>query len=98
MKTIFTAALICLALSGSAQKNSTDFHIYFEGVVQLVQLDDTANALMVEDDVIKIRVNRDEVPLHLIVCTETTRHNLVLIPSDKKKVMANWEGVDLVLE
>lgn len=99
MKTIITAALICFALSVSAQKkNSTDFHIYFEGEVQLVQLDDIDNVLWVEDDVVKIRVGRDETPLHLIVATDSTRLNLILVPSDKKKVLANWEGVDLVLE
>lgn len=98
MKTLFTAALICFALSASAQKHSTDFHIYFPCEVQIVQLDDTDNQLWAENDVIKIRVRHGETPLHLIVATDSTRHNLVLIASQKKKVLANWEGVDLVLE
>lgn len=101
MKTIFTAVLICFALSMSAQKKSesTEFRVYFSEPVQLVQLDDTANQMWVDaGDVIKIRVHRDADPLHLIVATETTRGNLLLVPSEKGKVLANWEGVDTVLE
>lgn len=101
MKTILTAALICFALSASAQKQDliTEYEVYFPNEVEVVQFDDKKNSLWVfAESTITFEVHREEEPLHIIVATDSTRGNLLLMPSEKQVVAVKWEGVDLVLK
>lgn len=99
MKTTLTILLLCFALSGFTQNDfkETTFKIYFEGCVQLAQLDDIENQGFYCDQIVTITTNNYEVPFHIIVATDTTRGNLILTYSEKRLILANWEGKDLVL-
>lgn len=99
MKTTLTLILLSLALAGFTQDDfkETTFKIYFDGCVQLVQLDDFDNHGFYCDQIVKFKTNNYEMPFHIIVATDSTRGNLILTYSEKPVILANWENKDLVL-
>lgn len=99
MKKTLTLILLCFALSGFTQNDfkETTFKIYFEGCVQLVQLDDFDNQGFYCDQIVTIKTNNYETPFHIIVATDSTRGNLILTSSEKPVILANWENKDMIL-